>query len=94
MIKRFLPLIIVVLAGLCFTPNFASLQLALFTTGVVGLVLLMTLFIIGITDKWGILPDINLPDIYASAVASPDGAAKVFQALILLICVVLYVVAT
>ena len=87
--KKFLPLVGVLCIGLFFTPDILSILTYIYRFSVVGLLTVVSLWVVGEVDDWGIFPNINIKELVEKAKQRAMGAAIIFASILYYITVVI-----
>ena len=91
-IKKFLGLIFVTAIGLFFVPDFLSLATYIYRLSTIGIIIILSLWIIGEVDDWGIFPAVNFKEIINKAKSEALSAAVLFMSFIMLLCTIIYAI--
>ena len=92
LLRQTIVLILVVAGGIYCVPDPASLKTALFAVAVVCIITGLIVLIIGIKDRWGVLPEINFTRTIDDALRTPQSSAEVLKGFLIFLGLVLLAV--
>jgi magnesium-transporting ATPase (P-type) len=78
-----LALTLVLIAGIYFVPDPTSLKTALFAVAVALLITTVIVLVLGVKDRWGVLPALDFHRDVGLALSTPLSAAIVFAGFLL-----------
>jgi hypothetical protein len=87
--KKFLPLIGILSVGLFFTPDILSMLTYVYRFSVVGILTVISLWVVGEVNNWGLFTNIDIKELVEKAKQESIGAAVLFASIIYYITVVI-----
>lgn len=76
-VREICVLVCVITAGIVVCPDVAGVKTALFAVSLVCIISSLLALVVGVSDRWGILPDVSFRRDIARALSTPDGASRV-----------------